>query len=365
MIESRKAHVFFKVTLGLLIVLGLVMLASAGIVEGQKKFGSSYYFLIHQLFYGLLPGLALFFIASRIRTSTWKKLSFPILLCAIALLILVFVPGFGFGLKGASRWMHVGPISIQPAEFLKLALILYLAAWFSSRNSHSGTSNAYALVPFFLVLGFIAILLVKQPDFGTLGIILLISVGLYFFSGAKLIHFFALMIIFALLIGSLSVLAPYRFNRIKAFLNPQEDKQGTSYHINQALIGIGSGGVFGLGLGKSKQKLNYLPEPVGDSIFAIIVEELGLVGGIAFIALFVALAAALLMIAKNAPDPFSKLFVLGVCLWVTIQAFINIGAITGLMPLTGVPLPFVSFGSSSFVSLLSAMGIVSGIARKT
>ncbi|OGN28433.1 MAG: cell division protein FtsW [Candidatus Yanofskybacteria bacterium RIFCSPLOWO2_01_FULL_49_25] len=362
--SAPAAYTFFKIILGILVAFGLIMLASAGVVVGQKTCGSSTCLLVHQILYGLLPGIALFYICSRIKYTTWRKLAFPALLGAIGLLILVFVPGVGFGLKGADRWIDIGPISIQPAEFLKLALILYLAAWFGGRGKQSGSvSTIYALVPFFLVLGFVALLLIKQPDFGTLGIVVLVSVAVYFFSGAKWTHFLILVLSFALIAGSLSVVSPYRFDRIKAFLNPQEDKQGSAYHINQALIAIGSGGVFGLGYGQSKQKASYLPEPVGDSIFAVIVEELGLVGGIFLVALFVLLAMSMFVIAGGISDQFGKLFVLGAASWIVIQAFINIGAITGLMPLTGVPLPLVSYGSSSFVALLVAMGIVSNIAK--
>lgn len=351
-----------------LIIIGLVMLSSAGIAEGQKKFGSASYYPIHQVLFGILPGLILFLVFSRIEFEKWQKIALPVLILAIGLLVLVFIPGVGVGVKGAQRWIDVRVATIQPSEFLKFALILYLAAWFA-RHRTGGSDNSYGrsgvstIIPFALVLGLVAVLLIIQPDFGTLGIVLLIGIGLYFFSGAKLRHFGILFLVLLVLLGALAIAAPYRFNRIKTFINPQEDKQNTSYHINQALISIGSGGVFGLGYGQGRQKFNYLPEAVGDSIFAIIVEEMGFVGGMVLIGLFTALLLALISIARQTLDPFGRLFVLGVAVWIGGQAFINIAAISGIIPLTGVPLPLISFGSSSLVSIMGAMGIVRNVAK--
>lgn len=350
-----------------LIIFGLVMLSSAGIIEGQKKFDTSSYYLTHQILFGLLPGLALFFLVAKIPYRKWRTFAFPVLLAVVVLLMLVFVPGLGVGVRGAQRWLNIRIATIQPSEFLKFGLIIYLAAWFNGREPRrlrvGAPTGASGLIPFFLVLGFVAILLVIQPDFGTLGIVMLIAAGMYFFSGARLWHFGVLIAVLALLLAALSIAAPYRFDRIKAFLNPQADKQNTSYHINQALISIGSGGIFGVGYGQSQQKFNYLPEPVGDSIFALIVEELGFVGGVALIGLFVVFLISLMRIAQQSHDPFARLLVLGVAVWIGGQAFLNIAAISGLMPLTGVPLPLISFGSSSLVSIMAAMGIVDNIAK--
>lgn len=345
----------------LLIIIGLIMLSSAGIVEGQKKFDSSSYYFVHQILFGVFPGLVLFILFSKIPYDKWHKFALPLLIIALGLMVLVLVPSLGVGVKGAQRWLDLRVATIQPSEFLKFALIIYLAAWFSRRSK--GNVGIGDLIPFFLILGLVGVLLILQPDFGTLGIVMIIAIAMYFFSGAKLWHFGILIAVIALLLVVLSIAAPYRFNRIKAFLNPQEDKQGTSYHINQALISIGSGGVFGLGYGQSQQKVAYLPEPVGDSIFAVIVEEMGFVGGVVLVALFLLLLMSLMQIAKTSPDLFGRLFVLGFAVWIGGQAFINIAAISGLMPLTGVPLPLISFGSSSLVSLMAGMGIVHNIAK--
>lgn len=345
----------------LLVLFGLVMLSSAGVVEGQKKFGSPYYFFKHQLLYGVLPGLALFFLAARVSYRLWRKLALPLLILAIALMVLVFLPHFGLTVKGARRWVALGPVIFQPAEFLKLAVIVYLAAWFGSRGTLA-LGRPQALAPFLLVLAFVTLLLILQPDIKTLVLIGLIGLAIYFFAGAKFNHILVLLLIIAILVGALSF-APYRLNRIRAYLNPAADKQGVSYHINQALIGVGSGGLIGVGFGQSKQKINYLPEPVGDSIYAVIVEELGLAGGSAVLALFVGLLWTLASIAKRARDPFGRLFTLGMAVWILAQMFVNIAAILSIIPLTGVPLPFFSYGSSSLLALLAGLGIVLNISN--
>jgi cell division protein FtsW len=352
----------------ILVVFGLVMLSSAGVVDGQKKFNSPYYYVMHQLLYGALPGAALFFIFSRVNYKLWKKIALPLLLAVTGLLVLVFIPGVGFSFGGAQRWVNLGFFNFQPSEFLKLALIIYLAAWFG-RYEGRVNSGLHSIAPFFLVFGFASLLLLLQPDMGTLVLTALIAVSMYFFAGAKLSHFIALILILAVLVSVFSILEPYRFDRIKTFVvslvNPREaDLQGSAYHINQALLGIGSGGIFGLGFGQSQQKLlNFLPEPVGDSIFAIIVEELGFVGAVVLLSLFLALALALIGIARGVRNQFGRLLALGVMVWITGQALINISAISGLIPLTGIPLPFVSFGSSSLVTVLAGLGIAASVSR--
>lgn len=360
---SRSAKTLIVLTFALL-VFGLVMLSSAGIVDGQKKFGSSYYYFLHQLLYGVLPGLVIFWILSRVNYKFWKRMALPLLLAAIGLLILVFVPGIGFGLKGAQRWIHLGVFTFQPSELLKVALIVYLAAWFSSWHDRQ-QKWSYSIIPFFVIMGFIWILFIKQPDVGTLGIITIIAFGMYFLAGAKFKQISLFIGAILLILAAVVFTTPYRFDRISAFLNRAEDPQGVSYHINQSLIGIGSGGIFGLGYGQSKQKFSYLPEPVGDSIFSIIGEELGLVGMTLVLGLFVALVLVMVRIARDAPDSFGRLYILGMAVWIASQAFINIAAISGLIPLTGVPLPFISYGGTSLIVLMAGLGISVNIAKHT
>ena len=348
----------------ILIVFGLVVLSSAGIVDGQKRFGSPYYYLTHQLLYGVLPGLAGMFILSLIDYRFWRKISLFVLVGSLALMILIFMPGFGHGLKGATRWINLGVISFQPAEILKFSLIIYLAAWFGSKGERS-KKMSYGLVPFLIILSFVALLLFLQPDIGTLIVVTIISLGLYFLAGSSYKQFAGVLLVLFLGLSALIVVEPYRFERLKSFWDPSADPRGGSYQINQSLISIGSGGVFGVGYNNSSQKQGgFLPEVVGDSIFAIIAEELGLIGSAFTVGLFAVLCFFLMNIAKNASDKFGVLLVMGINLWIMSQAFVNIAAISGLVPLTGIPLPFISYGGTALAVLLSGLGVVFNIAKR-
>jgi cell division protein FtsW len=352
------------VIIAVLLVFGLAVLSSAGIVDGQRKFGSSYFYLKEQVLSGLLPGLVMMFILSKIDYKIWKKLALPILFGALALMILVFIPQFGIGLKGASRWVNIYGFTFQPSEILKLAVVIYLAAWFGNRDSRM-KNWTYGLAPFIIVLGFVGVLLRLQPDMGTLGVTIMIAGAMYFFAGFDLKRL-AVVGGIVLALGTIGIIMePYQFNRVKAMFNPDVDPRGISYQQNQAKIAIGAGGMFGVGYGKSTQKFGFLPETVNDSIFAIIVEELGFVGGIFTVSLYLILAFIMVRLARTISDKFGQLFILGVCVWIVGQAFINIFAISGLMPLTGVPLPLISFGGTAMVTVLAAMGIVLNIAKKS
>lgn len=352
-----------KILIFILLTFGLIVIYSAGIVDAQKKFDSPYYYITHQLFYGILPGLVIFYLLSKINYGIWKKLALPILLAAIALLILVFVPGVGVSLHGAQRWIHFKFFTFQPSEILKIALIIYLAAWFSNKQDRA-KSSFISMLPFFVILGFIWALFIKQPDIGTLGIVTIIAFGMYFFFGPPIKQVITLILIGSVILTAVIFSSPYRLSRITTFVNRTNDPQGESYHINQSLIGIGSGGIFGLGYGQSKQKLSYLPEPVGDSIFSIIGEELGLVGMTFVLVLFLALIINLVAISKGIRDNFARMLVLGVAVWITGQEFINVAAISGLIPLTGVPLPFISYGGTALISLLASLGIVVNVVER-
>lgn len=345
-----------------MIIFGLAVLSSAGIVDAQKKFGSAYYYFFHQLLYGLAPGVLLAYILSKIDFKIWRKLSLPILLVALGLMALVFVSHFGFGTKGATRWLSIGGIIFQPAEILKLSLVIYLAAWFSGR--HERTNHwLYGAAPFFIVLGFATLLLALQPDIGTLIVISVIALVMYFVAGANLKLLGSIVGIGVVVLVLLILFKPYRFNRALSFWRQNVDTQGISYHVNQAKIAIGSGGVYGVGFGHSTQKFGFLPEPVGDSIFAIIAEELGLVGALVTIGLFVALCFTLTQISVATTDTFGRLFVSGINIWIMAQAFINIAAISGLAPLTGIPLPFISYGGTAMIALLAGLGVVFNITK--
>ncbi|MFA5871366.1 MAG: putative lipid II flippase FtsW [Parcubacteria group bacterium] len=361
--KEKKPDQILIISVFALIVFGLVILSSAGIAYSQNRFGDPYYFFKHQLFYGVMPGLLLMFIVQKIDYHFWKKFALVLFAVNILFLILVFIPGAGLNFQGASRWIRLGFFSFQPSEMLKLTMILYLAAWLEGRNEKR-TDLFEGFIPFLAIIGMVGFLIIKQPDMGTLGIILIISLAIYFVSGAKISHLASMFGLGSLAFYMLVKFESYRMNRLLVFMHPELDPRGIGYQINQALLAIGSGGFWGLGLGHSRQKFNYLPEPVGDSIFAIVCEEIGMIGAIVLILLFLALAMRGLKIARNAPDMFGKLVAVGVTSWIIFQALINISAITGLMPLTGVTLPFISYGGTSIVFVMVGVGILLNISKK-
>jgi len=347
------------ITILLLLVFGLAILFCASIVISQEQTGKPYYFFLHQLIYGGVAGLIVFFICQKINYKFWKKFSLLIFFVALALCALVFVPQLGFEHGGAQRWLNIGFTTIQPSEFLKLGLIIYLAAFFSKKES-SKRNNA--LIPFLVITFVISGLMALQNDAGTLGLIIIVGFVMYFLSGAKIPHVIIVMLCYSAAFFALIKFFPHRMQRFMTFLNPSIDPQGISYQINQALLAIGSGGLTGKGLGHSVQKY-YLPEPMGDSVFAIAAEEIGFIGSIIFIILFILLIFKGLRVAKKTPDDFGKLLACGIVSWFGFQALINIGAISGLIPLTGIPLPFVSYGSSALIITLAGAGILVNISR--
>lgn len=348
----------------ILLIFGLVMISSAGIIYSETRFGDDYYFFKHQFLYGIIPGIGVLYLTQKIDYHVWKKFAVPIFFVSVIFLVLVFVPGVGSKVYGASRWIQLGPFSFQPSEMAKLAMIIYLAAWLEGRGTKRIKDIFEGFLPFLGIMGLIGFLIMKQPDTGTLGVIVLSSFAIFFVSGARLWHLFSMGAMGSVLLWILILIEPYRLDRILAFLDPSGDPRGIGYQINQALLAVGSGGIFGVGLGHSRQKFNYLPEPVGDSIFAIIGEELGLLGCLLLVSLFVALAMRGMKIAKNAPDVFGKLMATGITMWIVFQAFINIGANIALIPLTGIPLPFISYGGTSLVFLMAAVGILLNISKQ-
>ncbi len=347
-----------------LLGIGLITIASAGVAYGKIRFGDEYFFLKQQLV-GFSVGLAALFIVAHIDYHVFRKWVVPIFFVAILLLILVFIPGFGTTVYGASRWIALGPLSFQPSEVMKLAMVLYLAAWLSGKQQTLRNADFFeGYVPFIAILSLVGFLIIKQPDTGTLGLIFCVALAVFFVSGAKLSH-----IVFTVVggIGLLAVLirlAPYRMERFLVFLNPAHDPLGSGYQLNQAMMALGSGGWLGAGLGQGRQKFSYLPEPVTDSVFAVIGEEVGFIGAAVVISLFVFLAWRGLRIAKWAPDMFGRLVAVGIVSWIFLQAMINIMAISGLIPLTGITLPFISYGGTSLAVLMAAIGILLNISKQ-
>jgi cell division protein FtsW len=340
------------------------MLTSASQVMGLDKFQDPYYYLKHQLFFGLLPGIALLIIFSNLKFSFWKKIAIPLFAGSIILLILVLIPQLSYGYAGAKRWLYLSFFSIQPSEIIKLSLIIFLAAWFSQKKGEMKNFH-HTVLPFIMYLGIISLLIAFEPDIGTLSVIIVIALALYWTAGAKLAHIAGIVLIGILTMGLLIKAAPYRVARITAFFSPEADTQGISYQINQSLLAIGSGGLFGLGLGQSKQKYQYLPEVVGDSVFAVIAEELGFIITSLFIFLYLYFALNAFRIAEKSHDNFAKYTAVGIATWLTYQALVNMGAMVKITPLTGLPLPFISYGSSAMITSLAAIGILINISKYT
>lgn len=361
-LQTRGLDKVFLWLVLVLVFIGLVSISSAGIAVSQAKFGDPYHYFKHQLFYGAIPGLIAMFIVSKVNYNLWRKAAVPFLVVAIISLVLALVSSHGLELKGAKRWIMLGPVSFQPTEMVKLAVIVYLASLLAKKGRKIKDFSE-SLVPFIVVMGVVGVLVILQPDVGSLGAISFIALVMFFLAGASLKHIAGLVAIGIAGLAVMIKLEPYRMNRFLAFVDPTIDPQGIGWQVKQAAIAVGSGGIFGVGLGHSHQKFSYLPEVVGDSIFAIIAEEVGMVGAVVVVLLFAMLALRGFRLARKAPDRFSSYLILGVSLWIIFQAFINIMAIIGLMPLTGITLPFISYGSTSLIFILVGVGIVLNISR--
>lgn len=339
------------------------MLASAGASIGYQRFGDGYYFVKHQLMIGLIPGLAACYVMSKIPYHFWKRWSTVFLAISVLSLLLVFIPGLAANYGTARSWIVIGGFSFQPAELVKLTFLLYLAAWFDQAGKEKIRRFTHGFLPFIFLLGIILGLILLQPDMGTMVIIALEMVLVYFLAGGHLAHLGLIGVFGAGLLYIMIKFSPYRADRFMTFLHPELDPRGIGYHINQAFLAIGTGGWLGQGYGQSRQKLQFLPEVTADSIFAVIGEELGFLIGAGIIAVFVYLFIRGARIADKAPDEYGRLLVMGIIGWITIQSIVNIGAMVGLLPLTGVPLPFISAGGTSMFVTLAAVGLVLNISR--
>lgn len=340
-------------TVFLLSLFGLLMVYNASTVEAFREFGDKYYFLKNQLLWmaaGWL-GLILF---SLINYHLFEKLALPLLLINLFFLILVLIPGLAVEIKGAKRWLNLGFFSFQPTETLKTVLVLYLASWFSRPPK---------LLAFLLLIGVILGLVMLQPDLGTAIVITGSAFLVYYLSGTQVLRLFLLSFFMVLLGFALIWTSSYRRARLKTFLDPTSDPLGSSYHIRQVLISLGSGGLTGIGLGQSRQKYQYLPEATTDSIFAVVAEESGFFGASLLLGAFLVLIQRGFMIAWKAKDEFGRLVASGITSWLAIQAFVNLAAMVALVPLTGIPLPLISYGGSSLVITLISLGILLNISR--
>ncbi len=354
-----------------LVAFGLVALFSASLVTAHSSTGDAYYYIKKQ-FLALFIGLALLFLFSKIDYHFFKKYSLWFLLGSLVLLILVFVPGLR-GEHGTSySWIIVFGKSFQPAEAVKLFLIFYLAAWVEIRKDDLKQFSA-GLLPFLVVLAFIGGLLLMQPDLGTFILVFLIALSIYFVAegNMKQILILSLILVMGLVYllnqaerpESSGIIKDYQLNRIRCLQNPDFDRD-SCYQVNQSLIAIGSGGIFGRGLGDSRQKFNYLPEVWSDSIFPVIAEEIGFIGSVLLIFVYFFIFYKGIIIAKRAPDMYGRALAVGISVWIFFQAFLNIGGMINLIPMTGVPLPFVSAGGTSLLILLASCGVLLNISKQ-
>lgn len=346
--------------ISVLLVIGLVMVLSASSVQALRDHGSSWYYFQRQLLWVAL-GAGVFLLASRIDYRAVRRLAVPLLLLATALLVVVLVPGIGVRVNGARSWIGAGLLRIQPAELAKLALLLFCADLLA-RRSHRIDDARLTLVPILLVVGLTGALMMLQPDLGGSLVVGAIVFAVLFVAGVPLLRLAGVLGVGTGVSLALAMAEPYRRARLLAFLHPSRDPGDTGYQINQSLNGLASGGVFGTGLGESAAKYGYLPNAHTDFIFAIIGEELGLLGAMLVVSLFLLFAVLGIKAALRAPDLFGTLAAAGITAWILAQALVNIGGVIGLMPITGLTLPFVSYGGASLLVTMAASGMLVNIA---
>lgn len=345
---------FFVLTI-ILLVLGFVAVADASAPQALNAFHDSFYFLKQQLVWGGL-GLVMCIGAYVVDYTVWKKFASILFLANIILLVVVLIPGFGSRILGARRWISFGPISLQPSELVKFTIACYLAKLIDLERPY---------LKLILPMALVSLLVMLQPDLGTTIVIIVVCIAELFVAQAPMIPFVATGVLGVIAGFLVTVISPYRKQRVLTFLESSTHPLSSSYHIRQVLIALGSGGLFGVGLGQGRQKYLFLPEVATDSVFANIAEELGFVGALFVLVLLGLFVYKAIKIAMNAPDRFSLILATGIVAWFVAQIFLNIASMVALIPLTGVPLPFFSYGGSSLTIVLFAVGVLLNIARHT
>lgn len=333
---------------------GLIMIYSASVAEGARDFGSKWHFVLLQLKWvgvGLLGMITLSFIPPKV----WEKISPLLMALGLLLLFLVIIPGIGTKVQGARRWLVLPGIVLQPSELIKLIEVIYLSSWLHSRK--------VTLIQFGVFIFVVAGLIMLQPDMGTTLVVTFLAIVMYYLSDYPVKHILTIGAVGVLFGSILIISAPYRLERVKTFIDPMHDSQGSSYHIRQVLISLGSGGISGLGIGRSRQKYAYLPEATTDSIFAVVAEELGFIGGVILVLSFLYYLSLIFKVASSERDKFASSMAAGVGSWIGLQVCLNLAAMVALTPLTGVPLPLVSYGGSALITMLGGVGLILSVAR--
>lgn len=337
----------------ILVFIGLIAVTDASAPQALNSYGDKFFLAKQQAIWAAI-GVVVFLVASKVKYTFWERVATPFFFISVALLLVVLLPGLGFKAFGARRWIPLGFFSLQPSELVKLSLAMYLAK-VASKNK--GTLSFF--IPLVVVTG----LIMLQPDLGTTLVVAGTGLSQIFVAGVNLLYFVGALMVGGIGTFLLTIFSPYRRERLMTFFQTTSDPLGKGYHIRQVLLGLGSGGLFGVGLGASRQKFLFLPEASTDSIFAVIAEELGFLGAFAVVALFGYFIYHAFKIAVNAPDNFSRVLGVGLASWIAIQTFLNIGSMVALVPLTGIPLPFLSYGGSSLVMVLTACGILLNISK--
>lgn len=353
-------RMFFMLVLAIVLA-GLAIFSSATLGLLARESSSVSKGILLQAGLGIGLGFLALFIARAIPLATIKRFSPHLYIASILLTLLVFVPGIGLRANGATRWIDLGFTTVQPAEFLKIGFVLALAWWLAPR-ARQLSSYRNGLVPLTIMLVIPTALLLAQPNTSTTLLIIATGVVMYFAAGAPWRDFGILALVAGIMFGIIVLVRPYALERIKTFIDPSANSLGSGYQIQQSLIAIGSGGLLGRGFGQSVEKFNYLPEPDGDSVFAVFAEETGFLGAVFLLILFVALAARGIVIAGNSRDLFGGLVAFGLSFIIILQAFVNMGAMLGIIPLTGLPLPFVSHGGTALMAILLMCGLILNVA---
>lgn len=354
-----RTLLFFTI---LLVGIGFLIFSSASLGLLARDGASASSVALNQLLFGVVGGMLALTLTSMIHYRFWRQYAFYIFGATIALTLLVFIPKLGFEYGGARRWIDIGPFTFQPAEFLKIGFTVYIATWLSGMRQHI-ESFFRGTLPFLGIVGIVGVLMLIQPDTDTFLILCASALAMFITAGGRFRDVLIIGITAVILIFILASMRPYVKDRIMTFIDPSTDPQGSGYQIRQSLIAVGSGGVWGRGFGQSIQKFEYLPEPIGDSIFAVYGEEFGLFGSVLLVLLFLAFTMRAYRVASHSPDFFSMLLVVGLATHIAAQAFLNMAAMVGLVPLSGLPLPFISHGGTALFVTLASVGIMLNVSK--